>query len=92
MPDDTWSEYLEAASAHLRAARRAVEQGTASPEPPGPPAGVLPDDLQPQVRRLALAYDQLALEVATRMADVQHHLAPRRAEARSRPHYVDQRA
>ncbi len=92
MADDRWTEYLEAASEHLRATRRAVEQGAASPEPPGHPAGVLPDDLEPQVRRLALAYDQLALEVATRMADVQCHLAARRVEAPSVPHYVDRMA
>ncbi len=92
MADDTWPDYLEAAAEHLRAARRAVEQGTASPEPPGHPAGALPDELQPQARRLALAYDQLALEVATRMADMQCHLAPPRVESRSVPHYVDQMA
>ncbi len=44
MADDTWADYLEAASEHLRAARRAVEQGTASPEPPGHPPGSLPDE------------------------------------------------
>jgi hypothetical protein len=92
MADDTWADYLEAASEHLRAARRAVEQGAASPDPPRHPAGTLPDELQPEVRRLALAYDQLALEVATRMADMQCHLTPPRVEAQSLPHYVDQMA
>lgn len=92
MADDSWTEYLEAASMHLRAARRALERGTASPEPPGHPAGVLPEELQPQARRLALAFDQLALEVATRMADMTCHLAAPRVEVPSLPYYVDQRA
>jgi hypothetical protein len=92
MPDDDWAEYLEAAAAHLRTSRRAFEQGAASPDPPAHPAGSLPDELQPQVRRLALAYDQLALEVATRLAGMEHRLAPPRVGAPSPPFYVDQRA
>ena len=92
MADDTWADYLEAASAHLRAARRAVEHGHAAPEPPGHPVGPLPGEFAPQAQRLALAYDQLALEVATRMADMTCHLPPPRTEPPSLPHYVDQRA
>ncbi len=92
MAYDSWAEYLEAASAHLQASRRAVEQATASPEPPPHPAEPLPDELQSQARRLAVAYDQLALEVATRLTDIESRLAPRRVEAPSLPHYIDQRA
>ena len=92
MPDDNWPEYLDAAAAHLREARRAVEQGAVSPDPPAHPAGPLPDELQPQVRWLALAYDQLALEVSTRLAGMDTRLGAPRLEAPSPAYYVDQRA
>ncbi len=92
MPGDTWTEYLEAATDHLERSRRAIEQGAVSPDPPGRPAGPLPDELQPRVRWLALAYDQLALEVATRMADLDSRLTAPRIEAPSPAYYVDQRA
>lgn len=88
----TWAEYLEAASEHLRASRRAVEHGGPSPEPPAHPAVPLPDGLQPHALRLALAYDQLALEVATRMADIESRHTRPRVEALSTPSYVDQMA
>jgi hypothetical protein len=92
MADDTWTDYLEAASEHLRATRLSVELGRASPEPPEPPEGSVPDELSPRVRRLVLAYDQLALEVATRLEDMTGHLAPPRVEPPSLPHYVDRKA
>jgi len=92
MGADSWSEYLEAATEHLRATRRAVELGAASPEPPAHPEEPLPDELQSQARRLALAYDQLALEVATRMTEIERRLAPRRMEAPPIAYYVDQMA
>jgi hypothetical protein len=92
MGTESWAEYLEAATEHLRATRRAVELGAASPEPPAHPAEPLPGELQPQARRLALAYDQLALEVATRMTEIEGRLAPRRVEAPAIAYYVDQMA
>lgn len=92
MPGETWTDFLEAAADHLRASRQAVEQGAVSPDPPGHPDGPLPDELQPQVRRMALAYDQLALEVATRMADLDVRLTPPRVEPPSPAYYVDRRA
>jgi hypothetical protein len=92
MSSASWADYLADASEHLRASRRAVEEGVTSPDPPTHPAGPLPQDLEPQARRLALAYDQLALEVATRMTDIECRLATPRVEAPTQPHYVDQKA
>jgi hypothetical protein len=93
MADDSWPEYLEAAAEHLHATRQAVEHGATSPEPPAHPVGPLPEELAPRAQRLALAYDQLALEVSTHMAQIECRLAPPpRAETPPDPHYVDQRA
>jgi len=92
MPKDTWAEYLEAASAHLHASRRAVEQGAVTPDPPDHPAGPPPDGFEPRLRRLAVAYDQLTTEVVTRMADLGWRPMPPRAELPSPAYYIDQRA
>jgi flagellin-specific chaperone FliS len=73
---DTWAEYLPAATEHLRATRLAIELGTPSPEPPAPPAGPVPDGLQAKVRQLVVGYDQLALEVDTRMTDMESTAGP----------------
>jgi hypothetical protein len=89
---DSWADYLDAATEHLRATRRAVELGAPSPEPPAQPAEPLPDELQSRARRLALAYDQLALEVATRMTEIECRLATPRVEAPPIAYYVDQMA
>ncbi|HTU38421.1 MAG TPA: hypothetical protein VMF35_10400 [Acidimicrobiales bacterium] len=92
MSEHSWTEYLAAASEHLAASRRAVEQGAASPDPPAHPAGPLPEELASQAQRLADAFDQLALEVATRMTDIELHLGPRRVDVPAGPYYVDQMA
>jgi flagellin-specific chaperone FliS len=73
---DTWTEYLEAATEHLRATRLAIELGAPSPEPPAPPAGPVPIELEPKVRQLVVGYDQLALEVDTRRTDMESAAAP----------------
>jgi hypothetical protein len=92
MPDPAWADYLEAVGAHLHQARRAVEEGRTSPDPPPRPTGTPPDALQPRARRLALAYDQLALEVATRLAGLEVRVTPRRPESPAPAYYVDRKA
>ena len=91
MASDQWSDYLEAACEHLRRTRQAVERG--EPGPPGPtrPTTPVPEDLLSRVQVLASGYDQLALEVATRLSSLQRY---RRSLAQSAPrasHFVDQR-
>jgi flagellin-specific chaperone FliS len=73
---ETWAEYLPAATEHLRATRLAIELGAPSPEPPAPPAGPVPVDLQAKVRQLVVGYDQLALEVDTRMTEMESTAGP----------------
>ena len=91
MDNDPWAEYLAAVSDHLRTARRAVEDGEASPAPPPHPAGPVPDELGDQVRRLAVAYDQLVLEVMTRLQDIGPCLRGRRPATLPRPQFVDRK-
>ncbi len=71
MPPPTWDEYLAEASAHLSAVRRAAEWGT--PPPPGParPEGPIPEHRRREAQRLALGYDQLAVEVVARMSAIE---------------------
>ncbi|HXZ61616.1 MAG TPA: hypothetical protein VEG62_02660 [Acidimicrobiales bacterium] len=87
-----WAEYLEAATAHLHATRRAVERGAPSPPEPARPAGPLPDGLRPEAQRLSMAYDQLALEAATRLAEIGARLTGPRRAAAPPPQFVDHRA
>jgi hypothetical protein len=67
MSPPTWDEYLAEASAHLAAVRASSELGASPPNPPARPEGPPPEDRLDQVRSLAMGYDQLALEVLTRM-------------------------
>ncbi len=92
MATNQWPEYLEAASEHLRLTRMAVEAG--DPGPPGPPrpTALPPEDLLDRVQRLASAYDQLALEVATRLSDIQRYRRGRVLQAPPTSHFVDRRA
>ncbi len=91
MDSDPWAEYLAAVSEHLWISRRAVEEGAAIPSPPSHPAGPVPDELGDQVHRLAVAYDQFALEVTTRMVDIGRCLRARRATTLLHPQFVDRK-
>jgi hypothetical protein len=73
MSPPTWDEYLADASAHLAAVRASSELGALPPTPPARPEGPPPEDRLDQVRSLALGYDQLALEVLTRMQAIDQH-------------------
>jgi hypothetical protein len=91
MASDQWSDYLEAACEHLRQTREAMERG--EPGPPGParPTTPPPEDVRSRVQVLASGYDQLALEVSTRLSSLQRY---RRSQAQSAPRasqFVDQR-
>ncbi len=91
MPN-AWADYLDAAGRHLSASRAAVIAGTAIPPSLPRPTGPIPEELVRQADALALGYDLLALEVHTRMSDIQRR---RRVllESPVRPaHFVDQHA
>lgn len=87
-----WAEYLAAASEHLRVSRAAVEAGRAAPPGPVRPTGPLPGELADQVQLLASAYDQLALEVSTRMSDIRRYRRAPAPPPRPSSHFVDRRA
>ncbi len=92
MSPNTWADYLDAAGNHLSASRAAVIAGTAIPSSPERPTGPIPEDLVHRADALALGYDLLALEVNTRMSDIQRR---RRAmlEPPVRPaHFVNRHA
>jgi hypothetical protein len=91
MVPDQWTDYLEAACAHLRATRLAVEAGR--PGPPGPPrpSGPPPEELLGRVQVLAAGYDQLALEVATHLSVMQRYRRTHVPQAPPASHFVDQR-
>lgn len=91
MAPDEWADYLEAASAHLRRTRLAVEAGCAGPPGPVRPTEPLPDELRDRVQLLALGYDQLALEVSTRMSEIQRCRRGPAPQAPPSSHFVDQR-
>jgi hypothetical protein len=91
MAPEEWADYLEEACEHLRRSRLAVEAGSAGPPGPVRPTGPLPDELRGRVQVLAAGYDQLALEVASRLSEIQRY---RRAHVPQPPpasHFVDQR-
>jgi hypothetical protein len=92
MAPSQWADYLEAASEHLRLTRLAVEAGASGPPGPVRPTEPLPDDLRDRVLVLASAYDQLALEVSTRMSDIQRYRRARVLRAPPTSHFVDRRA
>src|SRR5208283_1520514 len=71
MAPHEWADYLEAASEHLRLTRLAVEAGCPGPPGAARPTEPLPDELRDRVQLLAMGYDQLALEVSTRMTQIQ---------------------
>jgi hypothetical protein len=71
MSPPTWDEYLAEASAHLAAVRATSELGAPPPNPPARPEGPPPEECLEHVRALAMGYDQLALELLTRMQAMQ---------------------
>jgi len=75
MPTPTWTEYLEEATLHLSSLRASSELGLAPGSPPLRPLEPMPPEYREEVRLLALGYDQLALEIVTRMQAMQ----PRRS-------------
>jgi len=83
MPLPTWDEYLAQATVHLAALRKAAELGSSPPPSPPRPRGQVPEDHRAAAQRVAMGYDQLAVEVTNRMAS----LAQRRtAPADGNPH------
>ena len=91
MAPDQWADYLEAACEHLRQTRLAVEAGCAGPPGPTRPTAPLPDELRGRVHLLAAGYDQLALEVSTRMSDMQRYRRSPVSHVSPASHFVDQR-
>jgi hypothetical protein len=67
MPPPTWDEYLAEATAHLAMVRALSEVGAPPPNPPVRPVDPMPEECRDQVRHLAMGYDQLSLELITRM-------------------------
>ena len=90
MAPDQWAEYLEAACEHLRQSRLALEAGCASPPGPPRPTAAPPDELRGRVQLLAAGYDQLALEVSTRMSDLQRYRRSHVPQTPPASHFVDQ--
>lgn len=93
MSPPTWDEYFAAATAHLEAARVLSEQGAPPPPPPERPLGAMPQGHRARARALALGYDQLALELITRMVAITQYrsvsrmTSPHRESGRAR--YLD---
>jgi hypothetical protein len=67
----TWDEYLSESFEFLGAARASAELGVASPEPPARPQGPLPEERRDDAESLIRGFDQLALEVATRLLAIE---------------------
>ncbi len=92
MAVEPWAEYLAALTDDLHVTRRCVEQGGVIPTPPPRPTGPVPDELADTLHRVAVAYDQLALEVSTRLADIEAHLPGVRSIPVPQPQFVDRSA
>ncbi len=92
MAPEEWADYLEAASEHLRQTRLAVDAGRAGPPGPGRPTEPLPDELRDRAELLALGYDQLALEVSTRMSEIRRYRRGPTLHAPPSSQFVDHRA
>jgi hypothetical protein len=73
----TWDEYLEQATMHLAALRRSAELGLSAPDPPLRPNGRLPVYRRAAAERLAIGYDQLAIEVTTRLSGLEQRRSTR---------------
>ena len=91
MATDQWADYLEAACEHLRQSRRCRRGGLRRPAGPAASTAPLPDELRGRVQLLAAGYDQLALEVSTRMAQMQRYRRTHVPPAPPASQFVDQR-
>jgi hypothetical protein len=89
----TWDEYLEQATLHLVALRRAAELGLSAPAPPPRPEGHVPDHRRAAAERLAVGYDQLAVEVTMRLSGLEQRRSwrtDRNPHREPRPaHFID---
>ena len=92
MASPRWADYLVEVATHLHASRTAVAAGAGVPSPPERPAVPIPDALRPQARVLAAGYDQLMLEVRTRIADIQQRRRGPQPSTPSHARFVDRRA
>lgn len=82
MSAPTWTEYLNDLSSHLVAMRYVAENGAPPPESPRLPSCPIPDGCREEALRLAMEFDQLAVEMSARMAAIDRRLSP----ARRSPH------
>jgi len=89
MPTPTWTEYLAEATLHLSNLRASSELGLAPSSPPLRPVDPMPPEHREEVALLALGYDQLALEIVTRMQTMEPH---RPGPALNNPHQERQPA
>jgi hypothetical protein len=67
----TWDEYLDEAVVFLTAVRKTAEMGVAAPTPPERPEGPFPEERRGDVEGLIRGFDQLAIEVATRLVAIE---------------------
>ena len=88
----TWPEYLADAERHLAESRAAVASGMAIPASPVRPVDPIPDELRSDARMLAIGYDQLAVEVTTRMHQIVQHRTTRSLAPGPQAHFVDRHA
>ena len=65
--------------------------GLRGPARTAPPPAPLPDELRGRVQLLAAGYDQLALEVSTRLSVMQRYRRSHVPQAPPASHFVDQR-
>jgi hypothetical protein len=90
MPQREWAEYLSEVAAHLSASRAAIEMGSIVPPSPEAPSEPMGEEFQSQAQLLAAGYDQLALEVSTRMSDIQRHRRATQLSVRPNAQFFDQ--
>jgi hypothetical protein len=76
MPLPTWDEYLAQATVHLADLRRAAEYGLSPPPAPERPPGPMPEERRAAAQRVAMGYDQLAVEVTNRMSTMAQRRTP----------------
>lgn len=93
MSSPTWDEYLAEATNYLESVRQAAEV-FAVPllAPPERPSDPIPDNHREAARELSYAYDQLASEIAARMAIIESrpNTSGRSPHQESRPaSYID---
>ncbi len=81
----TWDEYLDDVATYLSAVRWAADVGTGvAPDAPVRPDELLPERCRDEAAKLSVACDQLANELAARVAAARGRALP----GRPRPHEV----